>query len=128
MIPVIIGAALAAGAAGYALGKSDTPKKVVVNTVTKKAEVSEDYVKWQLDRARKDFSQSGGAFDSDFAKIEEMIADDLADSFIGRNLDELRLRARSQRDAVAMRKIADYYDRIYAYHRASLSREEAKTF
>lgn len=210
MIPVIIGAAaLAAGVTGYALGKSDTPKKVVVNTVTKKAEVSEDYVKWQLDRAGKDCSQSGGstqtnddfesdfkridsmfakgatnsawnaleslerrarnlrnakamhkvadyyqrfsayekafgcrdeantfqtqtssggAFDSDFAKIEEMIADDLGDSFIGRNLDELRLRARSQRDAVAMRKIADYYDRIYAYHRASLSREEAKTF
>ena len=62
------------------------------------------------------------------SKLEEMIADDLDDSFIGRNLDELRLRARSQRDAVAMRKIADYYDQIYAYHRASLSREEAKTF
>ena len=37
MIPVIIGAAaLAAGAAGYALGKSDTPKKVVVTLSPKK--------------------------------------------------------------------------------------------
>lgn len=135
MIPVIIGAALAAGAGvGYALGKDDKPKPVVVNNVIQKAEVSEDYVKWQLDRARKDFSQSdereqnNDAFESDFKRIDQMFTEDQDDNLIGHKLDELRLRARSQRDAIAMMKIADYYDKIYAYHRASLSREEAKTF
>lgn len=140
MIPVIIGAALAAGAGvGFALGKNDKPKKVVVNNVIQKAEVSEDYVKWQLDRAKKDFSQSdereqnNDAFESDFKRIDQMFTEyqdeeDQDDNLIGHKLDELRLRARSQRDAIAMMKIADYYDKIYAYHRASLSREEAKTF
>lgn len=60
MVPVIIGAAaLAAGAGiGFALGKNDKPKKVVVNNVIQKAEVSEDYVKWQLDRAGKNLQKN----------------------------------------------------------------------
>ena len=70
------------------------------------------------------------SFAADFKRIEELITgdEDQDNDFIGRELDELRLRARSQRDATAMMKIADYYDKIYAYHRASLSRDEAKTF
>lgn len=73
-------------------------------------------------------TQSNDAFDSDFKRIDAMIAKDLSDYTIGQALDSLRARARNLRNAAAMRKIADYYDKIYAYHRASLSREEAKTF
>ena len=75
-------------------------------------------------------AQSNNAFDSDFKRIEDLLTgdEDQNNDLIGRELDKLRLRARNQRDATAMMKIADYYDKIYAYHRASLSREEAKTF
>ena len=134
MIPVIIGAAaLAAGAAGYALGKSDTPKKVVVNTVTKKAEVSEDYVKWQLDRAGKDCSQSGGsaqindAFESDFKRIDSMFATGATNS-AWNALESLERRARNLRNAKAMHKVADYYQRFSVYEKAFGCRDEANTF
>ena len=141
MIPVIIGAAaLAAGAAGYALGKSDTPKKIVVKPVTKKAEVSEDYVKWQLDRAGKGFSQSGGreqtsdafesndAFESDFKRIDSMFANCATNSAIRNALESLERRARNLRNAVAMHKVADYYQQISDYQKAFPCRDEAKTF
>ena len=135
MIPIIIGAvALAAGATGYALGKSDTPKKVVVNTVIKKAEVSEDYVKWQLDRAGKDFSQSGrseqtnDAFESDFRRIDSMFANCVNNSAIWNALEPLERRARNLRNAKAMHKVADYYQQISDYKKAFGCRNEANTF
>ena len=131
MIPVIIGAAaLAAGAAGYALGKSDTPKKVVVNTVTQKAEVSEDYVKWQLDRAGKDLSQGGskisdrgsssgmrfvpsGNFSDDFEKIENFLGNPNVDNdFISDALDSIEQRAEHQWDDKALNFVAYYREKL----------------
>ena len=134
MIPVIIGAAALAAGAGYALGKSDTPKKIVVNTVTQKAEVSEDYVKWQLDRAGKDFSQSGGheqtndAFESDFKRIDNMLSSSCDRSSINNELQLIELRAKNRRDVAAMNTVANYYERIGHYQKAFNCREKLKTF
>lgn len=127
MIPVIIGAAaLAAGAAGYALGKSDTPKKVVVNTVTQKAEVSEDYVKWQLQHAGKGLPQGdkkiskrksssgarfipSGNFSDDFEKIENFLGNPNVDTgFISDALDSIEQRARNFGNEKAI-NFVEYY-------------------
>ncbi|MBQ6297459.1 MAG: hypothetical protein IJK81_07175 [Selenomonadaceae bacterium] len=140
MIPVIIGAALAAGAGvGFALGKNDKPKKVVVNNVIQKAEVSEDYVKWQLDRAGKDLRETptqssemrfvkGNDFNEDFERIDNMLSKGCALYSIKNELQLIELRAKNRRDVTAMNTIADYYDQIGNYQKAWYCREALKTF
>ena len=75
-------------------------------------------------------TQNNNTFEADFRHIEDMLTgdEDQNNYLIGVELDNLRLRARNQRDADAMRKIAYYYDKIYAYHRASSCRDEANKF
>lgn len=52
-----------------------------------------------------------------------------ATNFAIRNaLDALRRRAKNLRDAKAMRKIADYYDKALDSGSAFACRDEAKTF
>ena len=121
MIPVIIGAAALAAGAGYALGKSDEPKKIVVNTVTQKAEVSEDYVKWQLERAGKNLqnnsaeslSSSGfvcsNSFSKDFERIEDFLVDStVSDEYIADALNKIERRAKTRHDEKAL-NFVDYY-------------------
>lgn len=126
MIPVIIGAAaLAAGAAGYALGKSDEPKKIVVNTVTQKAEVSEDYVKWQLERAGKNLqnnsaeslSSSGfvcsNSFSKDFERIEDFLVDStVSDEYIADALNKIERRAKTHRNNTALNFVNSYREKL----------------
>lgn len=129
MIPVIIGAALAAGAGvGFALGKNDKPKKVVVNNVIQKAEVSEDYVKWQLDRAGKNIETPStprrgslsdmkfipsGNFGADFEKIENMLASpNVSDKFISHALQMIENRATIDWNDQALNFVAYYREKL----------------
>ena len=83
----------------------------------------------QPTKTSSDERTQSNAFESDFKRIDAMYAKgEYNYDAVGQALDSLRVRARNLRDADAMMKIADYYDKIYAYHRASLSRDEAKTF
>lgn len=126
MIPVIIGAAaLAAGAAGYALGKSDEPKKIVVNTVTQKAEVSEDYVKWQLERAGKNLQNNSAeplrssgfvcsnSFNKDFKRIDDFfVKSTVSNEYIADALNKIERRAKTHRNNTALNFVNSYREKL----------------
>lgn len=133
MIPVIVGAiALAAGAGvGFALGKNDKPKPEQV--IVKKAEVSEDYVKWCVERAGKNIetnnqaappvqqhsSSSGmrfipsGDFSADFEKIKNMLASpNVSDEFISHALQMIERRAMIDWNDQALNSVAVYCEKL----------------
>ena len=72
--------------------------------------------------------QQSNAFDSDFKRIDQMFANCASNYAIRNALDALRQRARDLRNAAAMRKIADYYDKVFDSGTAFACREEVKTF
>lgn len=78
-------------------------------------------------------TSSGGrqqidVFESDFKRIDSMFANCASNYAIRNALDLLRVRAGNLRDAAAMNKIADYYQKISEYQKAFSCRDEAKTF
>lgn len=78
-------------------------------------------------------STSGGrqqidAFESDFKRIDSMFANCATNSAIRNALESLERRARNLRNAVAMHKVADYYQQISDYQKAFPCRDEANTF
>ena len=116
MIPVIVGAvALAAGAGvGYALGKDNKPEQVIV----KKAEISEDYVKWQLARAGKNIETNTQAtpsedFSADFKRIENMFVNpNISYVSIKNELESIRLKAKRRNDDKALNFVAYYREKL----------------
>ena len=136
MIPVIVGAvALAAGAGvGFALGKNDKPEQVIV----KKAEVSEDYVKWCAERAGKNIetntqaappaqqsnSSSGmkfipsGDFSADFEKIENMLASpNVSNEFISEALYAIEGEARRKSFQGTLILVGNYREKLRKWRR-----------
>ena len=115
MIPVIVGAvALAAGAGvGFALGKNDKPEQVIV----KKAEVSEDYVKWCAERAGKNIETNTQAtpsedFSADFKRLENMFVNpNISYVSIKNELESIRLKAKRRNDDKALNLVAEYRDK-----------------
>ena len=73
-------------------------------------------------------TQSNNAFDSDFKRIDSMFANCATNSAIRNALESLERRARNLRNAVAMHKVADYYQQISDYQKAFPCRDEANTF
>lgn len=73
-------------------------------------------------------TQSNDAFESDFKRIDSMFANCATNSAIRNALESLERRARNLRNAVAMHKVADYYQQISDYQKAFPCREEANTF
>ena len=72
--------------------------------------------------------QQSNAFDSDFKRIDQMFANCASNYAIRNALDALRQRARDLRNAAAMRKIADYYDKVFDSGTAYACRREAQDF
>ncbi len=73
-------------------------------------------------------NQSNNAFDSDFKRIDSMFANCATNSAIRNALESLERRARNLRNAVAMHKVADYYQQISDYQKAFPCRREAQDF
>jgi len=73
-------------------------------------------------------TQSNDAFDSDFKRIDSMFSKGESHYFIRDALISLRQRARNLHNAKAMRKIADYYEKIYDNGTAYECRREAQDF
>ena len=73
-------------------------------------------------------TSSDDAFESDFKRIDQMFTKGESNFAIRNALDALRRRAKNLRNAKAMRKIADYYDKALDSGTAVACREEAKTF
>jgi len=122
MVPVIIGAAV--GLAGAALLSGDDKKQ----PDTEKRQVSEDYVKWQLDRAGKNIETPStprrgslsdmkfipsGNFGADFEKIENMLASpNVSDKFISHALQMIESRAKIDWNDQALNFVAYYREKL----------------
>lgn len=131
MIPVIVGAvALAAGAGvGFALGKNDKPEQVIV----KKAEVSEDYVKWCAERAGKNIEtntqaappaqQRGSSSDekfilsskfrTNFNQIGNLFGNpSVSNEFISEALNQIEDKAKIDNNQTALNFVAAYREQL----------------
>ena len=73
-------------------------------------------------------TSSDDAFESDFKRIDQMFAKGESNYAIRNALDALRQRAKNLRNAKAMRKIADYYDKAMDSGTAYACRREANDF
>ena len=73
-------------------------------------------------------SNTSTDFNAEFYKLDDMIADGDDDYSIKNKLIELEYKARNLRNAVAMHKVADYYQQISDYQKAFSCRDEAKSF
>ena len=85
MIPVIIGAAV--GLAGVAIFSGDDKSK---QPEIERHEVSEDYVKRQLNRAGKNFSPDNN-FSANFAGIKNVTAKNMDKRFMEKELEKRML-------------------------------------
>ena len=124
MIPVIIGAvALAAGGIGFALGKDNKPKPEQI--VVKKAEVSEDYVKWCAERAGKNLQKSpveplrssgfvcSNSFSKDFGRIDDLLSKpNISNEYIADALNKIERRAKTHRNNTALNFVKDYRKKL----------------
>ena len=73
-------------------------------------------------------NSSSSAFKNDFFVIDRMFANGADNYYIKEELLTIQRKAEKQRDAEAMNKIADYYQRISEYQKAFSCRDEAKSF
>lgn len=86
-----------------------------------------EYYRHKLSLRSVSYSQSND-FNTEFSKIDEMIEENRNTHIIPGKLHVLEMRARQQRNADAMRKIADYYQRFSNYQKAFSCREDAEYF
>ena len=124
----------AGGGVGFALGKDNKPEQVIV----KKAEISEDYVKWQLARAGKNIETNtqaapptqqrgsssdmkfipSGDFSADFEKIENMLASpNVNDEFISEALYAIEGEARRKSFHGTLTLVDYYRDKLHKRRR-----------
>lgn len=73
-------------------------------------------------------STQNNSFESDFKRIDQMFANCATNFAIRNALDALRRRAKNLHNAKAMRRIADYYDKVMDSGTAYACRREAQDF
>ena len=73
-------------------------------------------------------AQSTENFNADFKRIDNMFANCATNHAIKNKLEVLIIRAEIQRDAAAMKKIADYFEKVFDSGMAYACRNKAKTF